>query len=92
MFEQYSNALRNRFPGLLIEGDNYPPPAVKALVAQALNVAKLVLIGLIVGGVNPFAYFNVQTPNIYTWAIDNKVRCTAACISLPTYRVPLPWL
>ena len=74
MFEQYSDALHNRFPGLMIEGDNYPPPPMKAFIAQALNFAKLAFIGLIVSGMNPFAYFNAQTPNIYNWAIENKVR------------------
>ena len=73
MFEQYAVALRDRFPGLMIEGDNYPPPPVKAFIAQALNLAKLVFIGLIVSGMNPFTYLNVQTPSIYAWAIENKV-------------------
>lgn len=82
MFEQYSAALRDRFPGLMIEGDNYPPPPVKAFIAQALNFAKLVFIGLIVSGMNPFTYLNLQTPNIYTWAIENKVRLFVCIYSI----------
>lgn len=73
MFEQYAHALHERFPGLMIEGDNYPPPLLKAYLAQALNVLKLVIIGLVVSGSNPFTYFNIETPNIYQWATDNKV-------------------
>lgn len=79
MFEQYAHALNDRFPGMMIEGDNYPPPPVKALVAQALGILKLVLIGLIIAGINPFTYLNIQTPNIYTWATENKMY---ACLML----------
>lgn len=42
-------------------------------IAQALSVAKLVFIGLIVAGMNPFAFFNVPTPAVYTWATENKI-------------------
>ncbi|KAL8595987.1 hypothetical protein ACOMHN_018299 [Nucella lapillus] len=79
VFEQYAQALHDRFPGLLIEGDNFPPPPTKAFIAQALNVAKLVLIGLIVSGMDPFAFFNVATPSVYTWAKENKLY---ACLML----------
>jgi hypothetical protein len=57
----------------MIEGDNYPPPPVKAFVAQALGILKLVLIGLIVSGINPFTHLNIETPGFYTWATENKV-------------------
>lgn len=73
MFEQYAQALHERFPGLKIEGDNYPPPAPKAMLAQVLSVAKLVLIALIVSGYNPFTFLNVATPSVYTWATENKM-------------------
>lgn len=79
MFEQYAHALSERFPGLVIEGDNYPPPTPKAFIAQALNILKLVLIGLIVGGINPFTYINMPTPSVYTWASENKMY---ACLML----------
>ena len=79
MFEQYAHALKDRFPELMIEGDNYPPPPVKAMVAQFLSVAKLVLIGLIVSGINPFPHLNMPTPNVYTWATENKVSIINIC-------------
>lgn len=73
MFEQYAYTLRQRFPDLLVEGDNYPPPPWRAMLAQALGMAKLVLIGLIVAGVDPFTHLNLATPSIYSWAIQNKI-------------------
>ena len=77
VFEQYAHALHERFPGLLIEGDNYPPPPTKAFIAQALSITKFVLIGLIVSGIDPFTFFNTPTPNIYSWAKQNKVSLLA---------------
>ena len=73
MFEQYAFALRDRFPGLLIEGDNYPPPPMKAFVAQALGYIKFILIAFIVFNINVFTFFNFETPGIYVWASENKV-------------------
>lgn len=73
MFEQYAQALHERFPALMIVGDNYPPPVLQATLAQALGILKFVLIGLIVTSYNPFPVLNLQTPSIFTWAIENKV-------------------
>lgn len=33
----------------------------------------MILIVMIVSGQNPFTYLNMQTPNVYNWAIQNKV-------------------
>jgi len=54
-------------------GDNYPPPALRAYLAYALGVAKIVLIVAVVSGQNPFTWFGLQTPGIYSWAVDNKL-------------------
>ncbi|KAL8580904.1 hypothetical protein ACOMHN_039604 [Nucella lapillus] len=70
---KYANTLRQRFPDLLVEGDNFPPPPWRAMAAQALGVAKLVLIGLVVAGFNPFTHLNLPTPGAYSWAIENKI-------------------
>lgn len=74
MFEQYAQALHERFPSLMIVGDNYPPPAIRSLFAQALGIIKFVLIGLIISGYNPFPTLDLQTPSVYSWATENKVR------------------
>jgi selT/selW/selH-like putative selenoprotein len=79
VFEQYAQALHERFPTLMIVGDNYPPPVLRSAFAQALGILKFILIGLVVTGYNPFPTLNIQTPNIYSWAIENKVY---ACLML----------
>lgn len=73
MFEQYAQAIQHRFPSLQVEGENFPPTTTRAAVAQFLSIFKLALIGLIVSGQDPFPYFNMQAPNIFTWAISNKI-------------------
>jgi len=65
--------IRERYPDIVIQGGNYPPPAIRQYIAQALGSLKLVLILLVVAGQNPFTFFNMQTPAIYTWALENKI-------------------
>lgn len=79
MFEQYAQALHERFPALTIVGDNYPPPVIQATLAHVLAVLKFVFIGLIMTGYNPFPSLNLQTPGFFSWAIENKMY---ACLML----------
>jgi len=58
---------------LTISGGYYPPPPFRAYSAQGMSVVKLVTIGLVVSGVNPFARFGLETPSMFTWALENKV-------------------
>ena len=74
MFEQYAQALHERFPALTIVGDHYPPPVLRSSVAQLLGVIKFILIGLVVTSFNPFPKLNLPTPSMFHWAMDNKVR------------------
>lgn len=74
MFEQYSQLIRQRFPDIKIVGENYPPATYKIYITQFISTLKLILIGTILFGQNPFAYFNIATPNLFTWATQNKVR------------------
>ena len=38
------------------------------------DIVKIALLIAIASGQNPFAYLNMETPNIYSWALENKVR------------------
>lgn len=73
MFEQYSDALHQRYPGLQIEGDNYPPPPLKSYLAQAFSVSKMLFIVCIIMSTNPFTWFGMETPQLYAYALENKV-------------------
>lgn len=42
-------------------------------IASFLSVFKLVLIGLIIVGKDPFAFFGMQAPSIWQWGQENKV-------------------
>lgn len=73
VFEQFSYAIQQKYPNLVIQGDNYPPTKVNAYLAQAISLLKFAIIILLVSGQNPFAWLHVETPTIYTWATENKV-------------------
>jgi len=72
-FEQMSQAIRDRYPGLQVEGGNFPPPPLRQMTAQALSALKFILIIILISGQNPFLYLNIATPEAFTWAIENKV-------------------
>lgn len=48
------------------------PAQPRPLIAQILSITKILLIGLIVSGQNPFQWLGVETPNIWSWASSNK--------------------
>lgn len=73
MYEQFANAIHQKYPGLQIEGENFPPPSLQAAAAQLLGLAKIIFIVLIVANQNPFTWFNMNTPGLYSWAQENKV-------------------
>lgn len=75
MFEQYARLLHQQYPHLSIIGDFYPPPLVNQYLAGIISVIKMALILLIVLGdsVQIFESLNIQQPDIYIWAKQNKV-------------------
>lgn len=72
-FEEYSNILREKYPGLTIIGDNFPPPASKHYFALCFNVAKLLTIALVVINVDPFALLGMETPAFWFWLASNRI-------------------
>eukprot|EP00058_Branchiostoma_floridae_P017981 XP_002603470.1 hypothetical protein BRAFLDRAFT_80438 [Branchiostoma floridae] len=70
---QYAQAIQQNYPELRIEGANYPPPAYRQYLAGFLSIFKFVVIGCIVSGKNIFSQLNMDTPNAWTWALENKI-------------------
>ena len=75
MFEQYAQFLHQNFPHLSIVGDNYPPSPLRRYLAGIVSVIKLAIIGLVLMGdrLQIFEAINMQPPDIYLWAKQNKV-------------------
>lgn len=65
--------IRQKYPALTIEGENYPPPSIRATIAQVLSPMKFMLIALILFGYDPFPAIGMQTPSVFAWAFQNKV-------------------
>ncbi|PAV84650.1 hypothetical protein WR25_00743 [Diploscapter pachys] len=72
-FEQFSHMIRERYPDMPIEGSNYPPAPWKAFLAQAINVLKMVAIGIVVSGANPFEALGLGYPSILQYGHQNKL-------------------
>ncbi|KAI3374969.1 hypothetical protein L3Q82_021495, partial [Scortum barcoo] len=73
VFEEYTQALYQRYPDIRIEGENYLPIPLYRHVASFLSMFKLLLIGVIIIGRDPFAPFGMQAPGIWEWGQGNKI-------------------
>ncbi|CAD5229119.1 unnamed protein product [Bursaphelenchus okinawaensis] len=78
-FEQYSTMLKEKYPGIQIEGGNYPPSYPKALGAQIIGLGKIVVIVCIILGKDPFPALGMATPTFFNWMLSNKL---SACMML----------
>lgn len=56
-----------------VEGENFPPPALYRHSASLLSVLKLLAIGAVLSGTDPFPFLGVATPGVWHWARGNKV-------------------
>lgn len=73
MFEEYTQALYQRYPDIRIEGENFLPLPLYRHVASFLSVFKLAVIGLILVGKDPFALVGIQAPAVWVWGQENKI-------------------
>lgn len=73
MFEQYAAILHQKYPEISVEGDMYPPPDYKVLLARAMGAVKMLLIICILGSVNIFNFLGLQEPSWWTWCTRNKL-------------------
>lgn len=73
MFEEYTQALYQRYPDIRIEGENFLPLPLYSHVASFLSVFKLAVIGLILVGKDPFALVGIQAPGVWVWGQENKI-------------------
>uniref|UniRef100_A0A8D2ZEF5 Selenoprotein T n=1 Tax=Scophthalmus maximus TaxID=52904 RepID=A0A8D2ZEF5_SCOMX len=73
VFEEYTQALYQRYPDIRIEGENYLPIPVYRHFASFLSMFKLLVIGLIIIGRDPFALLGMQAPGVWEWGQGNKI-------------------
>uniref|UniRef100_A0A8C5L160 Selenoprotein T n=1 Tax=Jaculus jaculus TaxID=51337 RepID=A0A8C5L160_JACJA len=73
VFEEYMWVVSHWYPDIRIEGENYLPQPIYRHIASFVSIFKLVLIGLIIVGKDPFGFFGMQAPSIWQWGQENKV-------------------
>lgn len=72
---QYAQLVRQRFPEdeLKIEVTNYPVDSTKALLAQALSLAKFAFLGIVIANIQVHTMLGMeQPPQFLIWAWENK--------------------
>ncbi|KAL1124107.1 hypothetical protein AAG570_001877 [Ranatra chinensis] len=73
LFDDYANIIRQKYPDISVRGENYDPPGIQMMVAKTLGLSKIILVICFFFGINLFAKFGVETPNWWTWCMENKI-------------------
>lgn len=71
-FEQRQKFLMQQFPSLRVIGEIHQPNLIKTQIISFLSISKILAIVLIFFEYNPFAYLNIETPRIWTYATQHK--------------------
>ncbi|CAJ0574662.1 unnamed protein product, partial [Mesorhabditis spiculigera] len=78
-FDQYSQIVREKYPSIQIDGENYPTAAWKGYFAQFLGIFKMMMIASVISGSNPFERMGFGYPGVLQWAHGNKL---SACMMM----------
>nr|CAD7425513.1 unnamed protein product [Timema monikensis] len=72
-FQEYYTILQQKYPEIIVEGENYNPSGLSMIIAKALGVIKMALIVCIVSGVNILQYTGIPLQSWWSWCVDNKL-------------------
>lgn len=82
-FEDISKMLLTQYGETLrVEGDLHKPGGLTSFLGNFLYFAKFAIIAMIYKDINPFTYFQLETPSIWTYMQSNKVSASLFCLFL----------
>lgn len=75
-FDEISRMLATQYPEIKIIGELHQPGWLRSQIVSLLFIIKWSVIGMLYMGINPFTYFQVETPRLWTYISQNKVSTT----------------
>ena len=72
-FEDYTSIIRERYPDMIVTGDNYPPSTLNRMLVQIIGILKMSIIFMLLANINPFSYLGMETPGIWAWLTSSKL-------------------
>lgn len=73
LFKQFSQLVQTHYPYMALHGEHYSPGRICSSIGKALSILKILLLILILLNQNPFQWFHLSTPMIYSIALENKL-------------------
>lgn len=73
LFKQFSELVQKNYPLMAVVGENYSPGPMKAALAKSLSMIKMAVLVCLLLGQNPFVLVGMQTPRVYSWALQNRM-------------------
>lgn len=65
--------IHTKYADIDVQGDAYPSPVFNQLLNQVIGLIKLIVIGLVLTGTNPFPHLGMRTPNLWTSMVSRKM-------------------
>ncbi|ULT89474.1 hypothetical protein L3Y34_008137 [Caenorhabditis briggsae] len=72
-FDEFSGLLKEKYPGMKIQGGNFSPVSWKANLSRVISLAKSSLLIIILTGFNPFESLGFGYPHLLQYAHSNKL-------------------
>lgn len=75
-FDEISRILSTQYPEIKLIGELHQPGWIRSQIVNLLFIIKWAIIGMLYMDINPFTYFQMATPRIWTSMSQNKVSTT----------------
>lgn len=72
-FQEISKMLKHNYPEIKVEGEVHKPNFIRSAIINLLFIAKIGVLAMIYMNFNPFTYFNLPTPGIWTYLMQSKI-------------------
>ncbi|XP_063236880.1 thioredoxin reductase-like selenoprotein T homolog CG3887 [Bacillus rossius redtenbacheri] len=72
-FQEYTTIINQKYPEVIVEGENYNPPGYNTYLAKLVGVFKMAFIACILCGVNVFQRAGLNVQSWWPWLAENKI-------------------
>lgn len=81
-FDDLSMRFQSLYPGIRVEGEIHQPGWLRSQVVNLLFVVKTATLAMLYIDINPFTYFQMETPRIWEYMRGSKISSSLIILSL----------
>lgn len=81
-FDEISKMLQLHYPGLRVEGEVHQPGWLKSQIVNLLFLTKSATLAMLYMDINPFIYFQIETPRVWDYMTRTKISSSLIILSV----------